>query len=200
VTGPGWPGVNPALATGAPGGAQDAVPLGYDANAAGTAGGSIALGLGSGGTPYCITDGAGADFVVYSSAVPWTDPVDGPGTLNRVLFVEVSDTGTRWYLFPYVLDLSKPLVNPERYQSGLAGVHATVGAGAGAQGGDPFDLGDLRQYYSLPSDFQACYVRITDAGTAVQDYGSTQADPLSEGGAVDTIRATNVAARPGLAP
>lgn len=197
VAGPGWPTVNPALATGAPGGAQDAVPLGFNPDSAESVGGSIVLGLGSEGTPYCITDGAGADFTIYSSAVPVIDPVDGAGTLNQVLIVAVSDTGVTWHPFPYVLDSSLPLVDPDRYQRGLAGVHATVGTGADAQGGDAFDLADITD---LPSGFQACYVRITDAGTLLQDYGSTQPDPWYEGGAVDTIRATSVVARAGLTP
>jgi hypothetical protein len=192
---------NPALAIGAPGGPLDTVPLGFDPNSAATPGGSIVLGLGFAGTPYCITDGAGADFVVFSSSVPWVDPLDGAGTWNQVMTVEVSNDGAIWYKFLYQVDLSKPLVRPARYQL-LAGVNATVGTGAGAQGGDAFDLADIQ---FLPSNFEACYVRITDAGTVVQDYGNTQPAsdsnvPYSwnEGGAVDAIRATSIIARPGI--
>ncbi len=198
VTTLGWPAIDPSKAIGPPGGPLDAVPLGFDPQQlAVPPRGSIVLGFGSGGVPHCAVNGNAADLVIASSAVPAVDANGNPGTWSQVLTVEVSNDDVNWYAFPQILDPSKLPVDPLRYPRGFAGVTPTAGTGPAAQGGDAFDLGDI---VGLPPGFEACYIRMMDAGMLVQDYGSTQPDSLNEGGAVDAVRANYTVSRPATAP
>lgn len=190
VTVPGWPfSSDLTLAVGTPGGPNDVLRLGYKGNAA--------VRFGDGSTQYCIVDGDGADFVVYSSAVPVTDPIDGPGTFSQVMTVEVSLDAFTWYSFPYKTLLAYPLVNPAHYHD-LSGVTPTVGTGAGTSGGDAFDLADLAETTAFGGE--VCYVRVTDAWGAVPDYGDTQPDPWQGGAGLDTIQVLNSSPAPATSP
>ena len=183
-----WPySSDPALAVGAPGGPDNVLRLGN--------GGSASIGFGEGGARRCIVDGTGPDFIVFSSAVPVTDPVDGPGTYSQVMLVELSPDGLAWHAMPYHTVTSDPYVDPARYDVGLAGVSPTVGTGSAARGGDAFDLADVRDLGGV-----VCAVRVTDAWGVVADYGDTQPDPWQGGAGIDTIRALYTIPAPGTLP
>jgi hypothetical protein len=187
VTVLGWPySTDQNLAIGPPGGPADVLRLGD--------GGSAIFGFGDGSARQCIVDRDGADFVIYSSAIPVIDPIDGPGTLSQVVLVEVSPDGAAWYLFPIRWDTQIPTVDPARYQAGLAGVTPTIGTGSAAGGGDAFDLADVPSLGGM-----ACAMRVTDAWGVVPDYGDTQPD--SQGGAgIDTILALHAVPAPATLP
>jgi len=197
----GWPSsVDTSKAIGAPGGPLDAVPLGFDPlQIAIPPRGSIVLGFGSAGVRHCVVNRDGVDLVIYSTATLTVDSNNVSGTWSQILTVEVSNDNedSNWFAFPQIVDSSKPLVDPRRYQRGYAGVTPTVGIGTAAQGGDAFDLADIP---GLPLDFEACYIRITDAGMLIQDYGSGQPDPLNEGGGIDAVRGIHAIARSGTMP
>lgn len=190
---------HPELALGAPGGTLDVGSLGYDKDAlTPTAGGSLTLGLGTAGNPAaraCAVDGPGADLAVYENAFATVDATDGPGTYSEVATVEVSADNATWYAVPYAIDAAKPLVDPARY-SGLAGVTPT------ADGGDRFDLADVIAANPglLDATFRACYVRLTDGGTRIDDYGNTQMDLYASGADIDAVQALHAEPAAGLAP
>jgi hypothetical protein len=137
-------------------------------------------------------DRDGADFVVYSSAVPAVDSQGNVGTFSQVMMVAVSPDGAAWYPFNFKT-FQYPLVDPAQYY-GLAGVTPTVGTGAGAQGGDTFDLGDIPALGG-----EACYVRVKDAWPDVPDYGDTQPDPW-QGAGIDTVLALHTVPAPATLP
>jgi hypothetical protein len=191
---------NPGAALGEWMGVLDVVSLGYDKNASDTFGGNIVLGLGSStdsGDNACIRDGTGDDFIVYENAFATTTMIDNEvvtGTNSEVVLVAVSQNGNNWYPFPTNQNTALPLIDPERY-TGYAGVSTSQ------SGGDRFDLATVIAAESaLDNTFQACYVRLTDGGTAHMDYGNTQSDMYASGADIDAVTVIHPAAAPGLSP
>lgn len=187
----------PALALGAPGGLFDVVSLGYDPGAADARGGSITLGLGDavdGGDPACAVDGDGDDLAVYENPFVTVDPATGvSGTNNEAATLAVSADALTWYAFTPSLNEGLPLVARARYGN-LAGVTPT------ADGGDRFDLAEVIAANGLPAEFRACYLRLTDGGTRIPDYGNTQTDLTASGADIDAVQALHASAAPGLEP
>jgi hypothetical protein len=190
---------DPNRAKGPPGGPTDSVFLGFDpTGTAIPALGQIVLGWGAGGTPYCVNDGNGPEFIVYSGVTSVPDAKVAQASAIQVMTIEVSSDNQTWFPFPITgVQLNLSPDDPLRYSSGIAGVHPTLGRGASATGGDPLDLSYIT---NLPLDFEACYIRITDGGSAIPDYGNAQTDPLNLGGAVDAVRLLSPHPRPGLTP
>jgi hypothetical protein len=105
----------------------------------------------------------------------------------------VSEDSVTWHAFPIAIDAGRPLIDPARY-TGFAGVIPT------AEGGDRIDLAAVIAAAGLPTDFQACYVRLTDAGTRYADYGNTQSDLWASGADIDAVEALHSVANPALVP
>ncbi len=184
----------PSAVLGPPGGTADVFSLGYDSSIPqpGALGGFIVVGLGDSGGHRCAVDGDGPDLTVYENPFATVDADGNAGTYNEVATVEVSQDGNTWYLFPPSENTALPLVDPARYHN-LAGVTEM------GKGGDRFDLNDLKDV--LPAEFMACYVRITDGGTQIADYGNTQTDTWDSGADIDAVEALySVSAPAGLAP
>ena len=91
------------------------------------------------------------------------------------------------------LKTNRGLVEPQRYTN-IGGVIPI------SEGGDVFDLADAIAYHGLPADFQACYIRLTDGGTAIDDYGNFQTDQFKSGADIDAVGAFHYIAAPGLLP
>ena len=201
-----WPYFFDASVTlGAPGGVLDVASLGYtvtagfdatqgyDPTPAAALGGQIVLGLGDVDGHRCIVDGPGDDLAVYENAFRTTDVDGNKGTNNELALVEVSEDLVTWHAFPVAIDASRPLIDPARY-TGFAGVVPA------AEGGDRFDLAAVIAADGLPAEFQACYVRLTDAGTRYADYGNTQSDLWASGADIDAVEALHSAAAPAQVP
>jgi hypothetical protein len=119
-----------------------------------------------------IVNGVGVDFTVFGN--PFYIAADTTRTYNKVGIVAVSKDGVTFLTFPYTDTLISSI--PLRYAyTGLAGVTPTNGAAnprdagsplQGHSGGDSFDLATV----GLDT---AYYVRITDAGTLVPDFGDS---------------------------
>jgi len=114
-------------------------------------GGTITLGFGA----TRITDGPGADFVVFENAFLIGGSEDD--VFAELAVVEVSEDGERWTAFP---------CDPEPPYDGCAGTAPVYGnyergvdpLDPGAGGGNPYDLADV-------GVAAARYVRITDVVT-----------------------------------
>ena len=187
----------PEAALGEPGGILDVVSLGYDPAAGGAFGGSITLGLGDAADASdraCAVDRDGPDLAVFENPF---ETLDGEtsltGTNNEVAIVEVSSDNAVWYLIPWSIDTGRELVERERYTN-LGGVTPT------SEGGDLFDLADVIAEYGLAADYKACYIRVTDGGLAIPDYGNTQTDLYRSGADIDAVGAFHFIAAPGLLP
>ena len=175
----------PMAALGPPDGTLNVVSLGYDSSdptPGGALGGSLTVGLGTGGSPsapVCIVDGPGDDFAVFENPFPHTDPGSGiAGTSNEVVVVEASQDGGTWYEYTPSLNTCANPVEPGCYNN-LAGVTPT------SQGGDRFDLANLT---GAPPGFRACFLRLGDGGTLWPDYGNTQTDLWDSGADIDAVR------------
>jgi hypothetical protein len=196
---------NPTVTLGAPGGMLDVaslgyavtagfdLALGYDPTSAAALGGQIVLGLGDAEGHRCLVDGPGDDLAVYENAFRTTDIKGAKGTNTELALVEVSGDSVTWHAFPATVDASRPLIDPARY-AGFAGVTPT------AEGGDRFDLAAVIAAHGLPADFQACYVRLTDAGTRYADYGNTQSDLWASGADIDAVEGLHSVAAPDQVP
>ncbi len=188
---------HPEAVIGEPGGTFSVVSLGYDRAPSATTGGSITVGLGNPGDlshRACVVDGAGSDLAVYENPFHTVDPETMiEGTNSEVATVEVSLDNITWHLFPPFVDTDKPAIDPSRYTN-LAGVTPT------AEGGDRFDLNEIIIAEGLAADYRACYVRLTDGGTAYPDYGNTQSDLFASGADIDAVEAVYSAPAPGLVP
>jgi len=104
-----------------------------------------------------VVDGPGDDLVIYENAF-----VTGNSVFIEYAFVEVSTDGKEWVEFPW-----DPLTG-----EGLAGRTPVLANSANAydpfdprSGGDRFDLADVGLEF-------ARFVRITDAGSIVDDIGN----------------------------
>jgi prepilin-type processing-associated H-X9-DG protein/prepilin-type N-terminal cleavage/methylation domain-containing protein len=179
---------DPTVALGGPTGEGDSMQtlnvyrLGY--------GGSATFGFGD----EAITDGPGADFVVYANAFYVNgDPTEDYAELS---FVSVSSDGVHFATFPNVSKTPQAVgmygnINPALV-SGYAGVtpvYANVTTNAinpfdpAVAGGDAFDLSELddspliAEGYLNLNDIR--YVQLTDvvSGTSVDSNGHTIYDP-----------------------
>lgn len=168
-------------------------------NIANTEGGSIVVGLGDGTTPQCITNGTGPDFKVIENVFAFTDAY-GAENYTEAAYVEVSTDNVTFYRFPSqfptaacpAVPLIQQVGNPACY-SGLTGI--TVG-------GDSFDLSDIITANSLPQNYQACYVRIVDAGTKIPDYDAAGSFGVfdNSGADIEAVQVLNAVPTPGLSP
>ena len=197
VTAAQWPYFfQPDAILGPPGDYTNVVSLGYNALARSAQGGSITIGLGTGGSGSqrsCIVDEAGSDFIVLENPFATTDPGSGiPGTSNEIATAEVSSDGATWYEFLPDIDFTKNAVDPTRYTN-FAGVQVA---------GDLFDLAAViaANPGTLDATFKACYVRLTDGGTRYPDYGNTQSDLYSSGADINSLQATHFETVPGIQP
>ena len=181
---------DPDLALGFPDGADQALRLGH--------GGSIVLVFGDGQTPYCIPNGPGPDFVVYSNSTHDASVLPGlSGAVTQIITVEVSQNASGWIRVPHSYNpLVSDLSDPTRYGPGLAGITPIEGTGADAAGGDQIDMDSD----AIPTGFEACYVRLTDAGDNIPDVGNTlegtAADPASGASGVDALVGFNPVSPP----
>lgn len=106
-----------------------------------------------------VLDGAGPDFSVFENVFQF-----GTVYFRECAFVEVSQNGFNWVMFPW---------DPETLE-GLAGVWPTTGddpTNPAVSGGDQFDLTDVGLSWIK-------YVRLTDCGDEVQDGGLFDLDAV----------------------
>ena len=106
-----------------------------------------------------VLDGAGPDFSVFENVFQF-----GTIYFRECAFVEVSQDGFNWVMFPW---------DPETLE-GLAGVWPTTGddpTNPDVSGGDQFDLADIGMSWMK-------YVRLTDCGDDVQDGGLFDLDAV----------------------
>ena len=111
-------------------------------------------------TDNTVVDGEGPDFTVFENVMD-----TGAGYFRECAFVEVSQDGFNWTMFPY---------DTETFE-GLAGVWPTTGddpTNPGVSGGDQFDLNDLGMDWIK-------YVRLTDCGDEVDDGGLFDLDAVA---------------------
>ena len=194
-------------ALGPPRGGKHVVSLGFDQhgctkdadeNTVCTEGGFIVLGFGDGTQPVCIVDGAGVDFTVVENAA--ASQVTS-GVFTEAAYVEVADADGEFFRFPATPADPADIAKPSAW-SGFAGIN--VYDPAKGKLGDQFDLSDVIAAFSLPPSFQACYVKIVDAGAGVLDAGFPA--PFSKdketGADIDAVLVTagHSAPAPGLAP
>ncbi len=107
-----------------------------------------------------IVNGEGPDFTVFENVMQ-----TGAGYFRECAFVEVSQNGDYWVMFPW---------NAETLE-GLAGVWPTTGddpTDPSVSGGDQFDLADLGLNWVR-------FVRLTDCGDAVSDDGLFDLDAVT---------------------
>ena len=107
-----------------------------------------------------VIDGAGPDFTVFENVFKF-----GTSYFRECAFVEVSQDGTGWVMFPW---------DPQTLE-GLAGVWPTTGddpTNPDVSGGDQFDLADIGLSWIR-------YVRLTDCGDAVADGGLFDLDAVA---------------------
>jgi hypothetical protein len=122
-------------------------------------GGSITVGF---GPDSCVIDLAGDDLAVLEN--PFYIAGDEGNRFVEAGFVEVSQDGRQFFEFPWSVDDTLLLGDPERY-SGLAGLEPVLpGDDLGQVGGDRFDLSDLGLDWIR-------YVRITDVDGDPEDPG-----------------------------
>lgn len=183
---------------GPPLGTFDVLSLGYDPLAlTPTLGGNVTVGLGDHNDStdrVCAIDGEGVDLAVFENPFAAYDAgSELTGTNSEVVTIEVSEDNTDWYHIPWSVDTNRGLVEPQRYTN-LGGVIPI------SEGGDVFDLADAIAYHGLPADFQACYIRLTDGGTAIDDYGNFQTDQFKSGADIDAVGAFHVTPSSGLTP
>jgi hypothetical protein len=106
-----------------------------------------------------VLDGAGPDFSVFENVFQF-----GSSYFRECAFVEVSQDGISWVMFPW----------DSQTLEGLAGVWPTTGddpTNPDVSGGDQFDLADIGLSWIK-------YVRLTDCGDDVQDGGLFDLDAV----------------------
>ncbi len=111
-------------------------------------------------TDNTVVNGDGVDFTVFENVMQ-----NGTSYFRECAFVEVSQDGTTWQMFPW---------NQTTYD-GLAGVWPTTGedpADPAVSGGDQFDLEDLDLDWIR-------FVRLTDCGSSVADGGLFDLDAVA---------------------
>ncbi|MEA3266441.1 MAG: hypothetical protein U9P42_05790 [Candidatus Fermentibacteria bacterium] len=111
-------------------------------------------------TDNSIVNGSGADFTVFENVMD-----TGSGYFQECAFVEVSQDGQYWVLFPW----------DATTKEGLAGLMPTTGedpTNPEVSGGDQFDLEDLGLEWVR-------FVRLTDCGDAVPDGGLFDLDAVA---------------------
>ena len=111
-------------------------------------------------TDNTVINGTGPDFTVFENVLD-----TGSGYFRECAFVEVSQNGENWTMFPY---------DPETLE-GLAGVWPTTGddpTNPDVSGGDQFDLEDIGLNWIR-------FVRLTDCGDAVSDGGLFDLDAVA---------------------
>lgn len=111
-------------------------------------------------TDNTVIDGEGPDFSVFENVLD-----TGAGFFQECAFVEVSQDGVNWIMFPY---------DGETLE-GLAGVWPTTGqdpTNPEVSGGDQFDLETLGLEWIR-------FVRLTDCGDSVQDGGLFDLDAVA---------------------
>lgn len=107
-----------------------------------------------------VVNGTGPDFTVFENVMQ-----TGGSYFRECAFVEVSQDGDNWLMFPW---------NGETLE-GLAGVWPTTGedpTNPEVSGGDQFDLADLGLDWIR-------FVRLTDCGDAVEDGGLFDLDAVA---------------------
>lgn len=124
------------------------------------------LTLGEGGsvvvefTNNTVVNGNGVDFTVFENVMQ-----TGSGYFRECAFVQVSQNGIEWQMFPW---------DPVTLQ-GLAGVWPTTGedpTNPSVSGGDQFDLEDLGLDWIR-------FIRLTDCGSSVSDGGLFDLDAVA---------------------
>ncbi|MBI3992502.1 MAG: hypothetical protein HY342_04450 [Candidatus Lambdaproteobacteria bacterium] len=153
----------PQAALGPPRGAKHVASLGFDKISL-TEGGFLVLGFGDGTERRCIVNDDGTDFTVVENAAPFQG---SSNVFTEAAYVEVSENGTDFHRFPATPPVDPADVGLPAAWSGFAGIH--VYDPETSTGGDEFDLADVIVAAGLPADFQACYVKIVDAGAGVPD-------------------------------
>jgi hypothetical protein len=115
-----------------------------------------------------ITNGPGADFVVYENPFWIAGSPEGSGFYETGI-VEVSMDGVAWVTFPVVFDPAYPVDDRRRYVEGFCGVEPVTlrtdlgqTPGDPAGGGDAFDLDDVGLC-------EARYIRIRDTAQVYPD-------------------------------
>ncbi len=111
-------------------------------------------------TDNSIINEPGADFTVFENVME-----TGSGYFQECAFVEVSQDGQYWILFPW----------DAATREGLAGLMPTTGedpTDPSVSGGDQFDLEDVGLEWVR-------FVRLTDCGDAVSDGGLFDLDAVA---------------------
>lgn len=111
-------------------------------------------------TDNIVVNGPGPDFTVFENVMETPS-----GYFRELAFVEVSQDGELWTMFPW---------NGETFE-GLAGVWPTTGedpTNPEVSGGDQFDLDDVGLDW-------ISWIRITDCGDSVQDGGLFDLDAVA---------------------
>lgn len=111
-------------------------------------------------TDNSIINEAGADFTVFENVLETSQ-----GYFQECAFVEVSQDGEYWMMFPW---------DPETFE-GLAGLYPTTGndpTNPAVSGGDQFDLEILNLDWVR-------FVRLTDCGNSVDDDGLFDLDAIA---------------------
>ncbi|PIE52858.1 hypothetical protein CSA37_04240 [Candidatus Fermentibacteria bacterium] len=111
-------------------------------------------------TDNTVINGDGPDFTVFENVMQ-----TGSGYFRECAFVEVSQNGSDWYMFPWDATTLE----------GLAGVWPTTGedpTDPAVSGGDQFDLEDLNLDWIR-------FVRLTDCGSSVPDGGLFDLDAVA---------------------
>lgn len=111
-------------------------------------------------TDNIVVNGEGVDFTVFENVLD-----TGSGYFRECAFVEVSQDGEQWHMFPWSASTL----------DGLAGVWPTTGedpTDPDLSGGDQFDLEDLDLDWIR-------FVRLTDCGDAVPDGGLFDLDAVA---------------------
>lgn len=111
-------------------------------------------------TDNTVIDGVGVDFTVFENVM-----YTGSGYFRECAFVEVSQDGVNWTMFPW---------NGETFE-GLAGVWPTTGddpTDPQVSGGDQFDLADIDMDWIR-------FIRLTDCGDSVADGGLCDIDAVA---------------------
>lgn len=111
-------------------------------------------------TDNTVINGPGADFTVFENVMQ-----SGSGYFRECAFVEVSQDGVNWTMFPFDTETLE----------GLAGVWPTTGedpTNPAVSGGDQFDLEDASLEWIR-------YIRLTDCGDSVDDGGLFDLDAVA---------------------
>ena len=127
-----------------------------------------------------VVDGEGDDLVIFENAF-----VTGQSVFTELAFVEVSADGREWVEFPYDASTGKGLAGRTPVMSNAINGRDPLDE---ASGGDRFDLADVGLEFVR-------YVRITDAGSLIDDLGN-HVFPGTKGGfdldAAAAIHSTNL--------